>query len=733
MFARDSQLKTQLKFKLIPLAIMSTFSYSPTSFAADDAEKAIYLSPVVVTGTRIEHNSFDLPIAIDVVGQKDIQDGQLQMTLSESLIRIPGITAQNRTQSAQDPQISSRGFGSRSSFGVRGVRVYVDGIPLTMPDGQGQPGVVDLSAIKSIEVMRGPFSALYGNSSGGVIQLFTKDAPKTPEIGATVMFGSYDTKRQILEAAGNADGVEYLLNVSNFETDGYRDHSAADKQQATAKFKFNISEDTKLTTLINWFDQDAQDPLGLPRVADTNNPSAFSNPKSVPNSALAANTRVSRSHTQAGFNLEHAVNNNNKINIVNYVGTRENLQYLSTNAATAVGRASEISREFWGTDLRWDNNGEILGKKYNVSFGLNYGKSSDDRLDINADGGIKRSTTVPNNANSGLNRDEDNISTNYDRYIQGMISASDKVDLHAGLRRTKVKLEVKDNFLTGTGNNGDNSGSVSYEKSNPVIGATWKVTPNLNVYANYGKGFETPTFIEAAYDSTISGAPNLNLKPSKSENFELGAKTFIGGNTQVNFSIFQINTTDEIVVKETNTFNRSVFTNAKKTKRTGAELSVDSQFDNNISTYFSYSLLNAKFNADFSYTPAPPPPPAVPFVQTVLSGNKIPATYRSQIYGEIAWKYEPLGFSTAFEGRHNSKSYVNDINTDSAPSYTIFNIRAGFEQNLANWNFKEFLRIENIFDKEYIGSVRVNDTNQRFFEPAADRNYLLGLTANYKF
>ena len=153
------------------------------------AEEALSISPVVVTATRTEQNSFDLPVAINVVEKKDIQDGQLQMTLSESLIRVPGITAQNRTNQSQDPQISSRGFGSRSSFGVRGVRVYVDGIPLTMPDGQGQPGIVDISAIKSIEVMRGPFSALYGNSSGGVIQLLSEDAPKTAEIGSKIMFG----------------------------------------------------------------------------------------------------------------------------------------------------------------------------------------------------------------------------------------------------------------------------------------------------------------------------------------------------------------------------------------------------------------------------------------------------------------------------------------------------------------------------------------------------------------
>jgi len=701
MSARHA-LSTPLQFKLIPLAILSAFSYSPSSFAEDESKKTIHLAPIVVTGTRIEQNSFDLPIAIDVVDQEDIQAGQLQMTLSESLIRIPGITAQNRTQSAQDPQISSRGFGSRSSFGVRGVRVYVDGIPLTMPDGQGQPGVIDLSAIKSIEVMRGPFSALYGNSSGGVIQLFTEDAPKTPELGATVMFGSYDTKRQILQTAGQVDGVEYLLNVSNFETNGYRDHSAADKQQVTAKFKFNLSEETKITTLVNWFQQDAQDPSGLTKET------AFSNPKGVVAAVDNANTRVSRSHTQVGFNLEHKLNEHNALNLITYVGTRENEQILPVNPSGTSSRVSAISREFYGTDLRWDNRGDIFSKPYTISFGINYGKSKDARLDTNI------TPTI------ALNRNEDNIVDNFDQYLQGKLAVLDNVDIHAGIRHTKVNLEVKDNFISGI--NLNNSGSIEYKKTTPVVGAVWKVTPTLNLYANYGTGFETPTFIEAAFDRVTGNAvPNLTLKPSESKNFELGAKTFWGNNTQANLTLFQITTDDELVISA-NANGRTVYTNANKTKRTGAEFSIDTQFENNLSTYFSYSLLNAKFDSSFNSLNG-----------SISSGNRIAGTYRSQIYGEIAWKYQPLRFSTAFEGRHNSKSYVNDINTDTAPSYTIFSVRAGFEQDLAAWSFKEYLRVENIFDKEYIGSVRVNDANLRFFEPAADRNYLLGLSASYKF
>jgi iron complex outermembrane receptor protein len=227
-----------------------------------------------------------------------------------------------------------------------------------------------------------------------------------------------------------------------------------------------------------------------------------------------------------------------------------------------------------------------------------------------------------------------------------------------------------------------------------------------------------------------SGLPNLNLKPSESQNYEIGAKAFIADNTQVNLSVFKINTKNEIVLSETNLFNRSVFTNADKTKRSGAELSIDSRFANNISTYISYSLLNAEFDSDFTSTRTTA---SGITSQTVLPGNKIPGTYSNQVYGEIAWKYIPAGFSSALEGRYNSKVFVNDTNTDAAPSYTIANIRAGFEQKVGDWNFSEFVRVENIFDKDYIGSVRINDGNSRFFEPAAGRNYLLSLSANYKF
>ena len=550
--------------------------------------------------------------------------------------------------------------------------------------------------------------------------MLTENAPKTPEIGGTVMFGSYDTKRQVLNAAGAADGVEYLLNVSNFETDGYREHNAGQKEQATAKFKVNLTDATKVTALVNWFDQEAQDPLGLSRAV------AFDDPEAAGVGAVAANTRVYRSHTQAGFNIEHAFNSNNSINLMTYVGTRENQQYLALPVSPPVnanGRASEISRDFWGTDLRWDNKGELADMPYNLSLGLTYGKMHDDRLDVNAVNGIKRPINVPNNANFGLNRREENISRNFDQYIQGKLSLTENFDVHAGARHTKVNLKINDEFLTGNSANGNNSGRVEYQKTTPVIGAVWKVMPTVNLYANYGEGFETPTFIESAFaTSAANSRPNLGLKPSESKNYEVGAKAFLSDATQANLTLFHVSTDDEIVVQD-NIAGRVSYTNANKTKRRGIEFSVETLFDNNITLYGAYTLLDAKFASDFTNK----------LGRTIESGNIIPGTYRTQLYGEISWKYQPLGFHAAFEGRYNSKVYVDDVNSDAAPSYTIFNLRAGFQQQIGNWSLSEYLRVENMFDREYIGSVRINDGNARFFEPAADRNYLLGLSASYKF
>ena len=676
------------------------------------AEEAKLLAPVVVTATRVEQDSFDLPMSIDKIDKSIIQDGQLRMTLSESLARIPGITAQNRNQMAQDPQISSRGFGARSSFGVRGIRIYLDGIPLSMPDGIGNPGSVDLGTIGAIEVMRGPFSAMYGNSSGGVIQMFSQAAPATPEISGDVLFGSFNTRRQSVQATGTRQGVEYLLNLSDYSSDGFRLNSANEKRQSTARLGIKIDEDTKLTALINAFDQSAQDPGGLRRVATLpNEPSAFTDPTGVSIGALNAKTRVIRSNTQVGFNLEKRINASNTFNLITYAGQRDNTQYLSTGGVN--GRASTIGRDFFGAELRMTTKGSLLDKPYTVTYGLTGASMEDARKDEPTTSGV---------ISGAMTRSEKQTATNVDQYAQGVWSFADRWDVHAGVRHTKATLKNYNNLTT----NNIGNGSLAFDKTIPVVGLVFKATPLVNLYANIGKGFETPTLLELTYSNAATGTgPNLTIRPSTSTNIEVGSKMILSDTARMNVALFDISTENEIVVNQLSGATAS-YQNAGKTKRRGIELSAEALLPNNFSVYGAYTMLDASFSTGFNSTSGTN-------TVTVASGNVIPGTYRTQIYAEAAWKYQPVNFQTALEVRHNSKVYVNDINTDMAPSSTIISARASLQQIVNSWRITEYARIDNLFDKDYIGSIRVNDTNTRFFEPAPGRNWIAGVKATYTF
>jgi len=714
--------------KLTSMALAVSSCFGAGHVAADEDSRV--LSPVVVTATRVEQDSFDLPMAIDKVERQNI-DNQLRMTLSESLARIPGITAQNRNQMAQDPQISSRGFGARSSFGVRGIRVYVDGIPLSMPDGIGNPGSVDLDAIGSIEVMRGPFSAMYGNSSGGVLQLLTKKPGETPVVGADVLFGSFNTRRESIEASGVNGGLEYQLNLSDYSSNGFRAQSKNDKQQATVKLGTRISDDTKLSTLINWFDQSAQDPGGLVRTGTgANQPGAFPggqfyDPTGATRGAIVGNTRVNRSNTQIGFNLEKTIDANNTVNVITYAGQRDNLQYLaSSNAPTGTisGRASSIGRTYYGTDVRLTNRGDVAGKAYQLSVGLNLGYMDDARLDRNATNGVIQP--------GAANRDENQTAYNIDQYAQGLITLDEQWDLHAGIRHTRLKLDVKPN-PGATANIAP--GSLSFDRTMPVVGLVYKATPTLNYYANIGTGFETPTLVEISYSDPANAAAGLNLglKPSTSTNIEVGAKALLSDTSRLNVALFDISTDNEIVIDRLNGTTAS-YRNAGKTQRRGVELSAEALLQPDLSAYVAYTFLDASFQSPFA-TGTGATAPGNYNSGTVAAGSAIPGTYRQQLYAELAYRYRPYQLETAIEGRYNSKVFINDLNKDAAPAYTIFSIRASLQQVQGKWKFTEYARIDNLFDQTYIGSVRVNDGNTRFFEPAPGRNYFVGVKASYMF
>lgn len=707
----------------------SSFAMAEYEFSAEEIElhNALRLAPVVVTGTRIEQNSFDLPMSIDSVEGETIREGQLQVNLSESAARVPGVVVNNRNNPSQDLGIQIRGFGSRSAFGVRGVRLYQDGIPLSMPDGQGQTGTFNLDTAKRVEYLRGSFSALYGNSSGGVVQIFTEDGPDNPTLSGGVTFGSYDTHRETVTYGGDFDNFNIVVNANTVRSDGYRDHAEFRRDTYHAKIKMQLNEDTKLTVVATALDQpDNDDPQGLTKElyrADR---------KQISQGTKDFNTRVSKSQEHMGATLEHQLTKNDALRFMAYYGQRDNEQYQSIPIGAQIpagsgGGVQIIDREFGGIDLRWTHTGSLADKPYNFTIGTNVDRMSDERSGF--ENYIRTSGTSTSCSNAfvtcgvkgKLRRDEMNRLRSFDQYVQGSIDLNPRWNLNAGLRHSKIKFETDDKYIVGK--NLDDSGSVTYSETTPVVGVIFKATDTLNFYANAGESFETPTFVEAAYKSTAAGGGlNTNLKAATSKQYEVGAKWMAGDSTIINAALFKIDTNDEIVV-EASSGGRTVYTNAKESERNGFELSIDSKLAYGLSAYLAYTYLDAEFTKDFSSGG-----------KNVEAGTDIPGVYKHTMFGELAWRHKPSGFSTAIEGRAFSKSYVSfDPTQGNANGYAIASLRAGFNQDSGKWKFNEFLRVENIFDKEYIGSIRIGDSNGNYYEAAPTRNWLLGLNASYQF
>lgn len=693
-------------FRLHPLAV-ALAGVLPLNVQA--ADPRLTTEQVVVTATRVAQNTFDLPVSIDVVGAETLGEGRPQINLTETAVRIPGVVVNNRFNASQDLAVSSRGFGARASFGVRGVRIYADGIPVTMPDGQGQTGSFNLDTAKSVEFMRGPFSALYGNSSGGVVQILTRDGAQTPTLGGTFAAGSYDTQRQSLVAEGQAGGFNYIVNATDLDSAGYRDHSRNSRESMHAKLGYALNDVTRLTLVATALDQFAEDPLGLTETQFRQNP------RQAGTDAVARNTRVYRKHNQAGMVLDHALSAQNKLTAMGYYGSRDNQQYQTLGA---TGRVAAIDRQFSGAELKWTHQSTLAGSPFSLVAGLNYDSMKDGRKQFNAAAG---------NLISGATRDEQQKATSSDQFVQASFEPTERWLLIAGLRHTQVNFDITDNIPLPV----DGSGKLKFSNTSPVLGATFRLSPAVNLYANYGQGFETPTFIELTYignPTTNGGAgPNLTLRPSKSKNYEVGAKALIADNTRANLALFRVDTNDEIVTDLGNGATAS-FKNVGKTRRTGLELSVDSTLPHNFNLYGAFSWMRAEFMDSFC-TGSPP-------CVNVAAGNRIPGTYAATAYGEISWKHPASGFFSALEALRFGDTYTNDSNVQRADGYSLFNLRAGFAQTLGGWKLREFIRLENLADKVYVSSVRVNAsqaTTGAAFEPGAGLNWMVGASASYAF
>ena len=668
--------------------------------------------PVVVTGSVQAQRAADAPFAVSVVGAPALRDAGAMINLSEALVQVPGLVVNNRNNYAQDLQISSRGYGARAAFGVRGLRLYADGIPATMPDGQGQVAHIDLAGAQRIEVLRGPFSVLYGNNSGGVIAVFT--APVTVaqgELAADV--GSFGLRQlRVGVATPLGQGLDLRASATRTEVDGFRPQSAAERSLANLRLGWRTASDT-VTVALSHHEQAAQDPLGL-------SPAQYAaDPRQTTPQAIEYNTRKTIRQTQGGVSWRHLFGGDGVLrafSLAAYQGERAVVQFQAIPstvqvAATHGGGVVDFGRRYEGLDaqLTWRLGGGDL------VTGLNHETQRDNRRGWRNFTGSPSAPTAKG-VYGDLRRNEVNTATTREAYVQLHWPLSTAVTLTGGVRSGEARMRTEDQFLT----NGNDSGSLAFNYTNPVIGLHWRLQPGWALHASVARGFESPTLGELAYapaSQVPAGGFNRALVGQTSTQAEIGSK-WRGTASWVDATVFTTDTDDEIGVLS-NTGGRSVFQNVGSTRRQGLELGGGWQPARGWKLQAAYTWLDATYRDTKG---------------SVVAGNRIVGTMRSSLWAQAAWRPGVLPGELALEWRAVGDMPANDANTVAAPGYGLLHLRWSHALKLAAADTLELLaRVDNLADKVHVGSVIVNDGNGRFFETGAPRSLLVSARWLHRF
>ena len=570
-------------------------------------------------------------------------------------------------------------------------------------------------------------ASLYGNSSGGTILAETKEGQGKDSIQVGLNAGSHHKQQANIQLQGGSEQANqpaYVISSSYFDTDGFRDHSAAQKVLNNAKLTWNLEDGSKINWVMNRVDIDADDPQGL------KHEQWKANPKQVNDSKNTYNVRKEIEQTQTGLTWTKPLNDQQELYSMFYLGNRQVVQYQSIpkcgiNKVTGecipnssqlnprhAGGVIDFDRDYYGADFRWTGK-EVLPNTTLVA-GVALDRMVEDRK-----GYENYDDTGRYGVKGDLRRDEKNTLWNLDPYVQASWQFLPTWHLDTGLRYSNVHYESDDHYIVA--GNGDDSGSTDYQKLLPSVALGWEILPELYAYASYGKGFETPTFTEMAYPTLATSGINFDLKPASSDTYELGLKSQ-NAFGMFTLAVFNTVTKNDIVPDDANA-GRNTFRNAEQTLRQGAELAWQHQLWQDLKLSASYSYLDATFDADIAATTTKP---------LIEKGTYIPGIAKNQAFTRIAWQPKQ-GFQAGLEARYMDKIYVDDINSDTAPSYTVVAANVGYLWVNRDWKVNSYARVDNLFDRNYVGSVIVNDGNSRFFEPVDGRNFSVGMSVTKAF
>ncbi|MCH8976811.1 MAG: TonB-dependent receptor [Proteobacteria bacterium] len=681
----------------IAKVIVMVWGLSAAIVSAEDIESTEkqdnQLEDITVSATRVEKPLYKIPAAIGVVDKNDIGLGKQMIGLDESLVKIPGLFMQNRYNFAQSLKISIRGFGARANFGTRGIKLYQDGIPLTTVDGQGGIEDIDLNSINRIEVMRGPVSSLYGSSSGGVIHFFTGDEDDVePYVEGNISMGEYQSKIGNIKTGGQIGKLSYFLNLSHLDVTGYRSHSRARNTKFNSKFRYKIDDTSDFTTIFTAYDApQADDPGGIDQASvDTDR-------RQARDRNVAFNAGEDIDQQKLGFTYRKQITPNQELILRNYYLMRNFVGLIPVPASGYI----EFERFQLGGGAQYSISGDLFGRNNRTIIGVEVDSQEDDRQRYANNSGFQGAQT--------LNQLEQGDSLGI--YLRNELALTDNFELVLGLRYDKVNLEVDDIFL----GDGDQSIELNFEELSPTAGVLWAINQKTNLYTNISSVFETPTFTELANVAT-GGFANVSVQ--KALNYEIGVKGHVNSRFNYDLAVFHIDVEDEIV-NIVNIGGRSFFNNADTT-RNGVEATVSFIPVAGVNMLMSYTY------SDFSFDNFPASD------CTTCAGNELPGLPEHNFYAELGYTH-PSGFFSSIDFQYVSNMYVDNANTAQNRPYGVSNFRVGYIKTMGDLEITPYMGINNLFDEEYVGNVRINAFGGRYFEPAPEFNIYAGLNVRYLY
>ncbi|MGJ8639438.1 MAG: TonB-dependent receptor family protein [Opitutaceae bacterium] len=664
-----------------------------TGAIAHSSELLETLPALTVDATRITQSQRTIPFAISTLTADQIQTASTQLSLDDSLQTIPGTFVLNPNNFAQDSRIAIRGFGARANFGIRGIRLLVDGIPATTPDGQGSVDGIDLGAAQSIEIVRGPASGLYGAASGGVILIETEDGPETPFAETRWTFGDYGLLHAQFKAGGQSDHFNYLVSTSYLDFDGYRDHNETENKRLNAKFRYDFSSSSSLTALINIIDLPLQNDPGALTYDELQ-----ADPSQARQRNVDFDSGESVQQELLGVVYDQVLNDQHALELKSYYTHRD----FANRLPFETGGQVAFERNFYGGGVVH----RFTGDRLQIASGIEYELQDDARENHDNLNGVQ----------GALSLDQDERIVSISAFTSLSYELNDVLTASAALRHDTIDYKVDDHFTS----DGDDSGKRAFNQTSPMLGLTWQAAPALTLFTNVSTAFETPTSTELA-NPNGGGGFNLNLDPQTARNYELGIK----GNhdfgkrwLRYELTAFQIDIDDALVIYATDPDN-DFYRNAGESTRRGIEAALHIQLLKGLTADLSYTW------SDFTYD-------AFNSTSGDFSGNQLPGI--PEHFGNLQLNYQhENGYFIRWNTRFIGNFYANDANTETIESYSVSDLRIGIERPIGNWTFEPFLGINNLFDESYSANIRINGFGGRYYEPAPGRNLYTGIRLRYDF